>query len=169
MALNAKQLQFCIEYRKDHNASQAAIRAGYSERSAGQIAGQLLKLPEVQSWLAKADEAMAAKIEVDTQWVVRQYLDIVERCMQAKNAVVKGIELPYAVFDPVNALAALDRLREYTGGFPGSDADPLVSGAHRRDLTSQAGRVLREMSNTELAKLESELRAKNAKKLPEGV
>ena len=38
MALTEKQKRFCDEYLIDLNATQAAIRAGYSKRSARQIA-----------------------------------------------------------------------------------------------------------------------------------
>lgn len=40
--LNAKQEQFCREYVVDLNAAQAAIRAGYSEKTARTIGSKLL-------------------------------------------------------------------------------------------------------------------------------
>lgn len=48
MALNAKQQQFVVEYIKDLNATQAAIRAGYSERTAYSHGQRLLKHVEIQ-------------------------------------------------------------------------------------------------------------------------
>ncbi len=48
MALNDKQRRFVGEYLIDLNATQAAIRAGYSEKTAGQQAFDLLKKPEIQ-------------------------------------------------------------------------------------------------------------------------
>jgi len=50
--LTDKQRQFCKEYVKDWNATQAAIRAGYSPRSARQLAGINLALPIVKDYLA---------------------------------------------------------------------------------------------------------------------
>lgn len=47
--LNTKQRRFIEEYCVDFNATQAAIRSGYSARSAGQQAYDLLKKPEIQS------------------------------------------------------------------------------------------------------------------------
>ncbi|RID91195.1 terminase small subunit [Gemmobacter lutimaris] len=47
--LNDKQRAFAKEYLIDLNATQAAIRAGYSERTAGQIGYELLKKPEIQA------------------------------------------------------------------------------------------------------------------------
>ncbi|MDX8348559.1 terminase small subunit [Cognatiyoonia sp. IB215446] len=42
MALNAKQAQFAREYIIDFNATQAAIRAGYSKKTAGPQGARLL-------------------------------------------------------------------------------------------------------------------------------
>jgi len=47
--LNDKQKAFAFEYLKDFNATQAAIRAGYSARTAGSQAHDLLKKPEIRS------------------------------------------------------------------------------------------------------------------------
>jgi len=47
MAINKKRRAFIAEYIKDFNGTQAAIRAGYSERSAGSIASENLKIPEI--------------------------------------------------------------------------------------------------------------------------
>lgn len=56
MALTDRQERFCQEYIIDANATQAAIRAGYSERTAGRTAHQNLKKPDVR---ARVDELMA--------------------------------------------------------------------------------------------------------------
>jgi phage terminase small subunit len=49
-----KQLRFIEEYVKDWNGAQAAIRAGYSERTARAIASELLTKPDVQSAIKKS-------------------------------------------------------------------------------------------------------------------
>lgn len=43
-----KQIKFITEYTKDFNATQAAIRAGYSQKTAYSIGQELLKKPEIQ-------------------------------------------------------------------------------------------------------------------------
>ena len=48
MALTRKQQQFVLEYLVDLNATQAAIRAGYSSRSAYSIGEENLKKPELR-------------------------------------------------------------------------------------------------------------------------
>jgi phage terminase small subunit len=45
--LTPKQRAFIAEYLKDFNGTQAAIRAGYSERTARQIANKLLTLVDI--------------------------------------------------------------------------------------------------------------------------
>ena len=51
--MNEKQKRFCEEYLIDCNATQAAIRAGYSEKTAGSQAFDLLKKPEIQNYIAE--------------------------------------------------------------------------------------------------------------------
>jgi phage terminase small subunit len=60
-ALNPRQINFCNEYVKDYNATQAAIRAKYSAKTAGSQAHDLLKKPEVQALIEtlKADAMRA--------------------------------------------------------------------------------------------------------------
>lgn len=56
--LTKKNEVFCDEYLIDLNATQAAIRAGYSVESAGSIGSELLKKPEIR---ARIDTAMAER------------------------------------------------------------------------------------------------------------
>ena len=56
--ITKKNEVFCEEYLIDLNATQAAIRAGYSTDSAGSIGSELLKKPEIR---ARIDQAMAVR------------------------------------------------------------------------------------------------------------
>lgn len=58
--MNPKERKFTIEYLKDQNATQSAIRAGYSKRSAGQIGGRLMKKDEIR---AKIDALLGQATE----------------------------------------------------------------------------------------------------------
>lgn len=82
--LNAKQQRFVDEYLIDLNATQAAIRAGYSEKTANQQGPRLL----VNAGIQQAIEAGKAKREERTQitadYVLNTIVDTVERCKQAK-------------------------------------------------------------------------------------
>lgn len=51
--LTAKQTQFCREYVKDLNATQAAIRSGYSEKTAYSVGSENLRKPDVKAEIQK--------------------------------------------------------------------------------------------------------------------
>lgn len=51
--MTPRQEKFCIEYLIDLNATQAAIRAGYSKKTADRIANQNLRKLEIQSRIKK--------------------------------------------------------------------------------------------------------------------
>lgn len=51
--MTPRQEKFCVEYLIDLNATQAAIRAGYSKRTADRIANQNLRKLEIQSCIKK--------------------------------------------------------------------------------------------------------------------
>ena len=51
--MTKKQESFCIEYLKDLNATQAAIRSGYSEDTAYSIGWENLRKPEIKSYIDK--------------------------------------------------------------------------------------------------------------------
>ena len=56
--MTKKQKRFCEEYLTDLNATQAAIRAGYSTTSASTIAGENMQNPEIK---AEIDKQMAER------------------------------------------------------------------------------------------------------------
>lgn len=70
--LNARQQKFIAEYLIDRNATQAAIRAGYSKNGVGQTAHALLKNPEISSAIQNAQEKMLAKFEITRERVVKE-------------------------------------------------------------------------------------------------
>lgn len=91
MALNHKQKQFYKEWLIDANATQAAIRAGYSKKTAYSQGQRLLKNVEGQEYLA---ELMAKKESelISSQDEVLKYLTSVMRGKsQSTEIVVEGI------------------------------------------------------------------------------
>lgn len=66
---------FVLEYLADPvmNATQAAIRAGYSERTAKAKASSLLSEPEIKAMVDKEIEARAKRTEITADRVLREY------------------------------------------------------------------------------------------------
>ena len=73
---------FVKEYLVDLNATQAAIRAGYSKKTAGQQGEQLLKNLEIADAVQAGMAKRAAKVEINADYVLAQAVKLHERCMQ---------------------------------------------------------------------------------------
>lgn len=74
--LTPKQQRFVEEYLVDLNATQAAIRAGYSPKTAGQIGEKLLKKAEIREALAERMKARQQRTEVTQDRVVKELAKI---------------------------------------------------------------------------------------------
>ncbi len=70
--LTAKQQRFCDEYLIDLNATQAAIRAGYSPKTAEQLAYQLLQKTSVQNHIAELQKKREKRTEITQDSVLRE-------------------------------------------------------------------------------------------------
>jgi phage terminase small subunit len=69
--MTPKQAKFAREYLKDSNATQAAIRAGYSPRSAAATGGRLLQHARIKSFIAEAIDKANDEATADlTRWLV---------------------------------------------------------------------------------------------------
>jgi phage terminase small subunit len=71
----ARQRDFVLEYLKDCNGRQAAIRAGYSKASASTQAGLLLKTPWVAKQIELEMERRAARLRIEAEDVLREIAD----------------------------------------------------------------------------------------------
>ncbi|WP_418459929.1 terminase small subunit [Brucella intermedia] len=69
--LTPKQERFVAEYLIDLNATQAAIRAGYSEKTAGQVGFENLKKPEIADAIAAKAGKTAEKLDLSAERVLR--------------------------------------------------------------------------------------------------
>lgn len=76
--LTDKQERFCAEYMKDLNATQAAIRAGYSEKTATVIGYENLTKPHIQSKIEALKKIRAQENKVDADWVLQRWKEIAE-------------------------------------------------------------------------------------------
>lgn len=76
MPLTPKQSHFVAEYLVDLNATQAAIRAGYSAKTASSQGERLLRNVEIASAIEKARDARLERTEVTADYVLRRLVQI---------------------------------------------------------------------------------------------
>lgn len=85
--LNKRQQAFCEEYLLDLNGTQAAIRAGYSSKTAYSIASELLKKPEISEYITEL-LAQAKNKRIADATEVLEYLSSVLRGETQSEVVV---------------------------------------------------------------------------------
>lgn len=102
MALTPKQQLFVLEYPKDLNGTQAAIRAGYSEATARQAAAHLLSNTDIQAALAESFKARDERVNGEADEVLRDIQAIAHtdasELVQVRNTCCRfcwGIEYKY--------------------------------------------------------------------------
>jgi phage terminase small subunit len=86
-----KQKRFCDEYLIDMNGAQAAIRAGYSKKTAKQIATENLSKPYLREYIDKRMAEKEAELIADQDEVMK-YLTAVMRREKAEHVVVTCTE-----------------------------------------------------------------------------
>ncbi len=104
MALNNKQRRFVDEYLIDLNATQAAIRAGYSAKTAGQIGDENLKKPEIKQAVADRMKDRETRTEITQDMVLRELAKI--GFADIRKAVKWGADLPVVNPDTGEVLIA---------------------------------------------------------------
>lgn len=114
--LNEKQKQFCEEYIIDLNGTQAAIRAGYSEKTANRIASELLSKLDIQEYIQKIKNKRSERVKYSQDELMRDILEVKNRCLQANPVLDKeGNETGVWKFDSNGANKALDMLAKHVG------------------------------------------------------
>lgn len=95
MGLTDKQRKFCDEYLIDLNATQAAIRAGYSEKTAYRIGADNLRKPQIEEYISKRQKELSRSTEITQEKVIKElafiafsnnadYAHVVEKKMQVE-------------------------------------------------------------------------------------
>lgn len=140
--LTDRQKEFVRQYLVDLNATKAAIRAGYSERTAYSVGQRLLKNVEIQRAVAAAQAQRARRVEVTQDYVLSNLVEVVERTMQRAPVLDrKGEQVTDEegravwTFDAKGANRALELLGKHLGIFTdkvkaevsGPDGGPVAS------------------------------------------
>lgn len=100
MALNGKQQAFANAYLKSGNITQAAIAAGYSEKTAHSQGSRLLKNVKVRTEIERRQAKIVAKVDISQEWVLKQYKEIAEDNKNQKPSIT---------------ISALDSIRDTVG------------------------------------------------------
>lgn len=83
--LTPKQQRFCEEYLVDLNATQAAIRAGYSEKTANRIASENLSKPDIQQYIKEKQAEARNRTSITVDFVLNGIKEIAEQGEQENN------------------------------------------------------------------------------------
>ena len=101
MKLTPKQKAFVREYKKNGgNGTQAAIKAGYSEKTARKIASENVTKPDIKEALAQEEKKLQEKYEYTIDDMVRELDDVKMKAdaEQNRQAQIKAIELKGKAF-----------------------------------------------------------------------
>lgn len=122
--LTPKQAAFVREYLLDGNGTQAAIRAGYSAKTAQEQSSRLLSNVMVAKMVRAAQEKVAEKTETEAEWVRRRLKEEADDFSEfaSHSARIKALELVgriNGVFEKDNT-QVVDGLAKLLGNLGGS-------------------------------------------------
>lgn len=88
--MTEKQKRFCDEYLVDLNATQAAIRAGYSTKTAAVIATENLRKPNIKEYIDKRMEEKEKSLIADQDEVLRYLTSVLRGESQSEVVVIES-------------------------------------------------------------------------------
>jgi phage terminase small subunit len=147
-----QQALFVREYLVDLNATQAAIRAGYSPKTADQYGHQLLKKTLVAAAVQAEMDKRSARIELTADYVLNGLREVAERCMERAPVMAGRGE---------NAQQAVDEEGRHVWTFDATGANKAFEllGKHLKLFTDK----IEHGATNELADIIAERRAKVGK------
>lgn len=133
--LTPKQERFVEEYLVDLNATQAAIRAGYSEKTANEQGARLLANVSVQAAIQKRRQDRERRTEITQDYVLKKLKEITDRT--ASDA--QDSALRYS-----NKIRALELLGKHLGMFDGGGRGNEVPANNLLEQIQDSARALEE-------------------------
>lgn len=92
--LNPRQERFVLAYLACLNATQAAIEAGYSKRTAKSMGAENLSKPVIAAEIERQTEKLRKRHTITVDYVIDTIVDTIERAREDNaTAVLKGCEL----------------------------------------------------------------------------
>lgn len=111
--MNAKQAKFVEEYGKDENATQAAIRCGYSAKTAGAQGFRLLQNAEIKAAIEAARKEVTRSVKLTKKRVLQELKALAMSCIT--DYVIDDLgNVTLAEGAPPNAMAAISSIEKTT-------------------------------------------------------
>jgi|SRR5579859_5290516 len=149
--LTPRQKLFCDWYVKLGNATEAAIKAGYSEKTARSIACENLTKPDIQTYLAHRRTELEELLGFNKATVIQDLLAIKGKCMVAKpvmeydrnkRAVVQvteeaedGQEVGVFEFDSLGAVRAIETINKMMDYYTPTKTEDVTPVSHKEPAT----------------------------------
>lgn len=122
--LTPKQSRFVDEYLIDLNATQAAIRAGYSKKTARQTAAENLSKPHIEEAIQERMNRRSERTHITADFVLNGIAKNIARCEQGEAVRDKAGELvmlqtedgevaPMYKYDAANVLKGYELLGKH--------------------------------------------------------
>lgn len=136
--LTAKQAAFVAEYLIDLNATQAAIRAGYSEKTAPFIGSENLKKPNIDAAIQAAQQKRSDRTEITQDRVLEEYAKLAfldpRKFYDAEGRLIDIPNLPAEV---AAAISGMDIAVEKAG--TDEDGSPIFAQVRKIKLVDKKG------------------------------
>ena len=136
--MNARQELFVAEYLVDRNATKAAVRAGYAERTAKQTGWRLLQIPSVAAAVAREDLERQERLRVDADSIIGRLMAVHDKAFYGSPKVSRD-GVPIEVdgervreWAPASAIRALEVVAKMLG----------VAGSERHEVDMRGGPVV---------------------------
>jgi phage terminase small subunit len=123
--MTPKKNKFVLEYLKDNNATQAAIRSGYSNKTAYSQGQRLLKNVEIKAAIDLELSKQAKRTGINADYVLNSLKEIADRCMQKVMVMEMGLPTGEWKFDAGGATKALELLGKHLKLFTDKTDDSL--------------------------------------------
>lgn len=126
--LTDRQERFCREYIIDYNATQAAVRSGYSVRSAAATASENLRKPNILARVRELQAEQRERLCITADWVIMSLVEVYEKCTQPVPVMIwdsdqhKKVASGQYTFDSKGALNALEMIGSHLAVFDGKNA-----------------------------------------------
>jgi len=135
--LTPREVLFCEQYVIDLNATQAAVRAGYSEKTAQEQGSRLLSRVIVANEIQRLMDKRAKKTNITAEYVLNTILKTIDECREGVPVYTKLGDIAGYKPDHANALKGCELLGKHLKLFTdkidlgGQDGNPLLTRIER--------------------------------------